>query len=627
MMAREHEIGRPRRLDRASAALTLALALALAVRGGGSLWTLASTSARLPLWDMAQLGVGGLRVAEAARAWDLWGLLVALHDLSVWPPAYPALEAAAFLLLGSGYEVPRLVQALLWAAIAPATWWAGRSLLPPDQRRWGDAVGLAGASLFAASPFFAGYATLNLLETPALFALALCVGCYGRALDAEGAGGETERARAWRRVALTSLLLFLTKYNYGLLWIVPLAVVEGRRRAGSWRAAVLALKRPAKAMFASRIGASLALALLGVMAWVRVTGGGSFAMPGGLSLSVTSLGGPLTALALVALWGLLTPRERARRWWSSQSADPQARALTRYLAIPAGLWLLIPPHLKDFVDFVENRADGPPLGSREWWAFYPRQAAGLWTGGEGGHEAIGWAVLALAAVGLAAAWRSGDARGRLVVWSALLWASALLLHPYKLPRFGHSAFWWLGLLAALGGARILGALGARALPAALALSAGLAVASGTLGVDRDLLGQAHELRTLPASRSAVLDELAGTRPADGETVILGTWNRLSPWLLEWHARRAEASAPARRPPASTDFEISPGRRRAELIAGLEAPAVRRVVLVERERSREWAAEAAWLRPVAAWLNAPGPFCEGESVSLEGYRLRSYGRCG
>ena len=57
--------------------------------------------------------------------------------------------------------------------------------------------------------------------------------------------------------------------------------------------------------------------------------------------------------------------------WERSLAE-RHRVLLWTIAIPAAAWLLLPPHLRSFLDFVENRSSGPALSSAAGLLFYPR---------------------------------------------------------------------------------------------------------------------------------------------------------------------------------------------------------------------------------------------------------------
>ena len=148
------------------------------------------------------------------------------------------------------------------------------------------------------------------------------------------------------------------------------------------------------------------------------------------------------------------------------------------------------------------------------------------------------------------------------------------------------------------------------------------------GVDRQELARGFELRTVPRTIEPVLRLLGRVARNQPETAILGTWNDLSPALVEGYLRRDPDFPQARRP-------LFPrlGRKAPEEICRVLE--VRRVVVLEPLEPRtvpppgraDFAAETAWLEP---WRDAlaRAPCFEPTqewTVKEAGYRLRVYAR--
>ena len=124
------------------------------------------------------------------------------------------------------------------------------------------------------------------------------------------------------------------------------------------------------------------------------------------------------------------------------------------------------------------------------------------------------------------------------------------------------------------------------------------------------------------------------------TLVLGTWNQLSPSLIEWGSlQRRGAEDRATRAPAEVEV-IVPSRRGAPVepllrrLRGDSAP--EQIVLLDLDAatapSAEWAsafaAEIAWLEPLRRDLDAgatPYLAVPAESFTDAGYRVRVYRR--
>ena len=90
-----------------------------------------------------------------------------------------------------------------------------------------------------------------------------------------------------------------------------------------------------------------------------------------------SIGNPLLVLVVIVLGrAVWRPRLAWNRFLSwERSLARRHRVLLWTVAAPAVVWLLLPPHLRSFVDFVENRSSVPSLLSAESVLFYPRAFA------------------------------------------------------------------------------------------------------------------------------------------------------------------------------------------------------------------------------------------------------------
>lgn len=557
-----------------------AAVLAVAVRNGFELFRFATSSPAYFQWDMAKYAVSGRRLAAAVRDLDIPGWLAEIHGLDVWPPTWPLVESAAFLLFGAEPAVARGLMAISWAILVAAVFWAlsvpiaGR----PDDETGGTAiaVGVLAAVWVAQAPLLQALATVNLLEVPGLLFLFLALGCHLRALH-------TGESRWWRRTWIASLALFFCKYNYGLMWLLPLGACEARRRVGSWRGVGQRIvgrflsvrwRRPVN-LFLAVYGVALAV----VFVLLRRTGGWKGEVLG-QEVSLTSVGNPAYLLVLLlAVRGLRLALRRGESLGTlRRRLDEPSRGAFSWLALPIGTWFLLPPHVKELVGFVGNRSSGVAWTSADRWLAYPRAVAEL-------YASAPWlGVLAMAVALPALGWIAGPSPSRRVValTTTVAWA-AILVHPYQLPRFAAQAAALTGVLAASflvgtilpwvatgrglrGVARVVG------IPAVALLAAGAVLWRGPA---METVRTEHALRTVPASLAPAVE--ASARAALDGTVVLGTWNLHSPWLVEWEARRLEGRDASWRPAGRGDVAgegnleaVVRGLRNRDSVAWIEA---------------------------------------------------------
>lgn len=570
-----------------------AVAFALALKLGVELWRFATASTVLPLWDMAKYGVSGLRLADAVRGLDPVGWLREIHGMSTWPPVWPMTQSGAFLIFGDDISVARGLIAVTWMFMVAAAFWAMR---PLGSGLRGHAVGLLAAAWVAQSPLLQALATVNLLEVPGTFVLLVCLGCALRAIPRTcGAAYDARAGNAWWRATWASaLVLFFLKYNYGLLWLLPLLLGELVRRRGGWRGLAGWSWLRARSVRWTPWTVFLAVVLV-LLAAIRLSGGIEFELFG-QRVRATSIGNPAYGLLLLVclrtlVGGKASWRDVRRRW---RRLDASWHGFGTWLVAPILAWMLLPPHVKEFFGFVENRSSG--LGLAESLAFYPGVVMEQYSGAPWlGALAL---LLAIPACGWLA---SRDPRRRLLALATLTSCLALAAHPYKLPRFAAQAAVLIGLLASAW--LVMSALARRRRALAWtvwAMSVGAAVGVAALGVDQSVVESQHQLRTVPAESAAVADGAA--RVALDGGVVLGTWNGLSPALVEWHARRLRTLSAGWRP--TTTFDLDRRSRSDVVLRQLESEPCRTVALIGPEHP-SWHDENAWLAPVEARLRIEG----------------------
>ena len=576
----------------------------------GAVYQRAAHGEGLPQWDMAKYGAAGLELAEALAEGRVFDFLAGVNALSSWPPAFPLLEMPAFWLFGPSFAVPRVLVWCLFVLLLVAALWTATGF---DQRD-GFALGLALAGLLAGSPFFQVLGSLVLLEVPGTLLTLFALGAGFRTMGRQDAA-------SWRLVAWTSLALFFCKYNYGVLWLVPAAVAEGRRRAGSWRElgrrAVawvhgLALPRPLVVFFVL-----VALLLLRIR-----LGGGIDTTLVGVRLKATSIGSPLYVLYLLALlvW-LRRPRKALADLRSWLASLPERDAvLMRWLAFPIAFWMLIPPHLKDFFGFLENRSSELNTLGAESLLFYPHSLVVDY----GPSSALGILLLIAGLIGCGYIF-GGDDRARLLAAVVACGFASLLVHPYKLPRFAATlvpVLWLLGLWVLI---RILRGGFEKALPQRVVGVLVLVVAT-SLGawagsrVHVERLEIEASLRTVPAEVLPLIDRVVELSEGEEETLLLGTWNLLSPPLVRWRARQLEAEAPRMVWPSSKER-----RRASRRLDGMPT-----VLWLEpgpsmtTDLAAAMTTEGAWLVPLGERLDSGATHAlAAVEEPVPGYRLRIY----
>lgn len=600
--------------------LVASLLAIAAVRVGVATWREASAADLLPQWDMAKYGVAGLRMADALRHLDPIDLLAEIDRSELWPPLFALLEAPAFVAFGDGTDTPRLLTLFAFAGSILAAWWAARQLDPEH----GDLAGVLAALVLLASPMQQLFGVLVMLEAPGALLLLLALGSYARWL-------RTRRPSHVRVAWLAATALFFLKYNYGVSWLITLALCEAWSTLGSlagaraWLGARLARidwRDGWTWTLAGGLAVIVAVAILGA----RTTG------TGGVDRRAIPLGWPVWALyALVLARAMSHPR---RSWgrlvgWLAR-LTPAHRAFVTWVAAPIAAWMLVPRHVVGFLAFLENRSSGISLLSWDNLAFYPR----VFVGSMAPVPWLGVGALVLAAARLAAPARR-DVSGRPLRVALAVGLLSLVVHPYKEPRFllTVAPLLWLAAAGSLTSALAYLWRGptTRRVAIFLAVGAAAAVAAIPPTVDAPRLRRGLEEHSVPGAVREALDGVVQSMVAARGAVLIGYWNNLSPALVEWHARvrsagpeRATAPLQARRLVRPEDAETLPARA-WERGAGC-------ILVLDLARGGQawgqgWIDETAWLDPArAALASDPRWTAEPARAFLDsGYSLRVYHR--
>ena len=561
--------------------------LGLAALAAGHLVRLARTHPSFPLWDEAAHGVAGVEVADALRHFNPVELFLAVNRQAVWPFVHSLVLAPFFLAFGRGFASAELASVTLWAGMVLIAFLAGRAL-HPTRGTW---AGLAAAALALTAPIDRAFATLAMLEVPGAFFLLLAFVLHARTFREPAARGPLVAS------GVASAALFFCKYNYGVLWLLPLAIFEwlllaaaDRDRA---RAAVRARmtwrwwRRPVPALLA--IGTLAALA-------IEVTGGTELTVLRN-HVSLHSAGNLAYALFLVALAWLLVPRgaRGSRLAWLGARMPERARVLAGTLALPLAIWFALPGHLREFVGFLHNRETGPPPHTLDALAFYPRAFLADYAA-----PGVGLAVLILAALvfvtlprprvrpGERAPRSPHDLAAGLAGLAMLLGFLLTEWHRYRQGRFFFTVapFVWLAAARTTACAfdAMLRHVGFRPVREGLwGWLAGVLLLFGWLAapLDSEVLERRISLRgpnTLAPALDAILDALrprldapayryAALEPPQrlepapapdanhdfpARSILLGSGNVLSPGLVAWWARAVRPEIPRaalpKRPP-------------------------------------------------------------------------------
>jgi hypothetical protein len=490
--------------------VALSATLLVSILEASALFRFYRTRPRLPLWDMAGHGWGGVELLHALSEGRLFHFLNLLNHQDKWPFGY-SLLLLPFLAAGdASFASATLLSTVLFALIPVLLLWVAREADPGPAGLWG---GLLAATLFLASPLPRVLAIVIMRETGGIALSLTAIGFYLRAR-------RLETAWSWRLTGLALLSLFLVKYNYFL--ILGLALLANE----VWRRWPLRLSRLSwsgwtrgRILLVAYLGLLLLVALLGINPGVGIYAG------------------------LVVGAGVLAVRWRrdregfSKRW---RELPVEVRALLATVVAPLWIWSLSPNpiHPRSLFAFLHNRSEGPPILSAESLLFYPRSLLNDYAA----QPILGLLAIAFALASLLMLRRSEGWRP--VVLTAFLGLALATFHPYKEPRFLATTVPFLLLAAALAFARL-----AHALPrygrliGGLLCTAALVATAWTASRSHldERLARGYRQCSDPPAFGRPLHFLSRQAAEVPRVAVIGTFNELSDSLVRWRLAQEEAT--------------------------------------------------------------------------------------
>lgn len=474
-----------------------------------------------------------LTLATSVRAGDWFSFFSALESLDIWGVAHPVLSGIVQLVAGPDHRLAVVPSFVMWMGSIVCSFVLARRVAPA----FSVVAGLIAAMCIAASPAHRAFAVDSMLESGGAFLTLAALGAYLKL-------ARERSPRAASGFVIVCLSLFFWKYNYWLLVILAIAVAEavGRRRewwtgaSNAVRAAGSALRMPrgrlAKGMFAwlarnSLLLIAAAILVFGVIVLFR----------GPTTLSLGSWAPSFTRHHGIMHAGWIILSIHAAIWWRRSGRAALARRsssdriVALGLAIPIGIWFLIPKRLGGFLWFLS------PLNSDQ-----PANATSL-SGVRRYVEFIAtdyftqpWLVPMAAVLTLIALVGVLRSRREAMVLFVLLGVAAALTfdHPMVKARFLHS---WIGVLyltAGIGVDVLLNMLHARSVMLARA-AAGIVIGLLACFLAPAFVTRGHAqesgLRADAASTLDLTTPLVQLLPTGKSTQLVS--NEAECWTLQW----------------------------------------------------------------------------------------------
>lgn len=497
-------------------------------------WHLEGLGSYLPRWDEASHGFDGVMFAHALRDLSFSKFLHQLQLSSYWPPVYPLVEALIFLIAGEGFDVARHLAIVVSGAAIVAvagTVVASRTSMPL-------AVAAMVSTLMFLNPTFTQMGVFVMLEGPGLLVLFLALQCYLHSLDETAAAPIRARAGNW--TAGLGAVLFLTKYNYGIMWFIPwlghLAIRHGGFVREISHLAGKEFRRLIKPSFFCIVTFLYAVILVAVV----VTGGIDREMFGQRIIFKSVLGNPIYGFVIfVFLRYLIFDRARlvssARFVWNA----PQPwQGVIRYMATPVLIWLSYPQNFSTFFVSTINHSKRRAFFSFETLTFYPRAflyeySPTAW---------VGALVLVLFFIGLFF-WRRFNVGERFIwVMGAVTFVS-VVIHPNYITRYLYTAAPFLNFGAAFTLVRLFEwALEKASVEAS---RVGRVVLSGVIGAAcfwlvinglpamRQIGADALAADTTRTSLTGIVDKVCTSAKDVARSTVIGYSEFLNPSVVAW----------------------------------------------------------------------------------------------
>jgi hypothetical protein len=547
-------------------ALAALAVLTISTLQAASLYRFYLGQTRLPLWDMAGHGWGGVELLRALSQGRLLRFLDLLNRQDKWPFGY-SLLLLPFLAAGdASFASATLLSTVLFALVPALLLWAAREVDAGPAGLWG---GLIAATLFLASPLLRVLGILVMREMAGIAFSLLALVLYLRAR-------RLGTPWTWRLTGLATLALVLIKYNYALVWGLAVLANEvwrlpadHRRELGRRTARLL---RPWGQPDRRRTVLAVYLDLLFLATLLGINPG--------VGIYAGLVAG---AVALAVRWRR-DPEGFRARW---RSLPVEVRAALATLVIPLWAWCLSPDpiHPKNIVAFLRNRSTGPPLFSAEFLTFYLRSLMRDYAP----LPLLGGLVIVFLAVSLIGLWRWRDEPFRVLFLTAFLGLGLATFHPYKEPRFLAVAAPFLMLLAAVAFSR---AVNGRGQAPPLRILGGLLCAGALAGIAWTATQRVNLDARLPrdyklySARPGLWRTLAffGDSTAGARRVaVIGTFNELSPNLFRWWLVLDEETRDREitvvNPPPRPDPRLSPAAVGQRLRRWLERERPERILAI------------------------------------------------
>lgn len=310
------------------------------------------------LWDMAYHGFGGAIIAADIQSLSLLHLIADTLAQQDYPFGGSYLLAIFMILFGDSAQSAAVASYCFFVLTGLIMFMMMQELLPSGNR----VAGILVALLPLTSPLYLAFSFLIMLEIFGTFFTLLSLTLYVHAQ-------KTLNQHYFIGAFVAATLVFFIKYNYGLILIAVLGVIELYQLPASIkRCAVTAIKRGFRSRAILSLSNGLVVLLVVLLLSIILTQGYEFTF-WGRKIALYKIQNPAYVLVFVVL---VKSMRAFRRHKNDITADVTARfkVLLWWTFLPVSAWLLLPGNLDSVIDFSINRTSDYSLLSLDNLLYY-----------------------------------------------------------------------------------------------------------------------------------------------------------------------------------------------------------------------------------------------------------------
>ena len=316
----------------------------------------------IPKWDEASHGLDTLAFAEAIKHFSIADFFGQVWLSDYWPPAFPL--AASLIALPTDYHWSSL--RLIVTGVACGCLCLLYLCLRPFSRPSIGALAATVAAFFlASSPIFQTYGTLVMLEIPGIFVILLGLLCLRHYFA-------SKNSKWLKAVAVVSGIIFFTKFNYFLMWFIPLTLFFMVENVSAVFDILIWLKKSVLKINRRSLFFYFVCSYAAILALIHFSGGYA-GQVGPFYLELKEIwGNPIYILGfVVGVKCMITDWDGVKNFSLSVWDCPYPwQPFVRFTLFPILLWLVNPRFFANFLNSIINGS------TRSSWmqmlTFYPK---------------------------------------------------------------------------------------------------------------------------------------------------------------------------------------------------------------------------------------------------------------